>query len=85
MDSITKPSITRIARKAGVKSISDDCYDKIRSIIDNQLSDIIKAALIVNSEYNTKTLMPEHIYDAFHLRGYNVTQSQCLSTTNCAK
>ena len=85
MDNITKPSITRLARKAGVKSLSDDCYNNIRSIVSVYLSDIIVAALVVNSEHNTKTLMAEDIYEALLLRGYNVTQSNDLGTTTCAK
>jgi histone H3/H4 len=85
MEHITKPSITRLARRAGVKSLSDDCYSNIRVIVEEYLSDIIVAALVVNSEHNTKTLMPEDIYEALRLRGYNVTQSQDLGTSTCAK
>jgi histone H3/H4 len=85
MEQLTKPSITRLARKAGVKSLSDDCYNSIRDLVKSQLSEIIVAALIVNSEHNTKTLMSEDIYDALHLRGYNVTQSNDLGTTTCTK
>ena len=85
MENITKPSITRLARRAGVKSLSDDCYNNIRNIVNKQLSDIIVAALVVNSEHNTKTLMPDDIYEALRLRGYNVTQSTDLGTSTCAK
>jgi histone H3/H4 len=85
MDHITKPSITRLARRAGVKSLSEDCHNNIRVIVEECLSDIIVAALVVNSEHNTKTLMPEDIYEALRLRGYNVTQSHDLGTTTCAK
>jgi histone H3/H4 len=85
MDHITKPSITRLARRAGVKSLSEDCYNNIREIVEEYLSDVIIAALVVNSEHNTKTLMPEDIYEALRLRGYNVTQSHDLGTSTCAK
>jgi histone H3/H4 len=85
MESITKPSITRLARRAGVKSISDDCYSTIRNLVGLYLSEVIVAALVVNSEHNTKTLMPEDIYEALRLRGYNVAQSSELNTTTCAK
>ena len=33
MEHITKPSITRLARRAGVKSLSEDCYNNIRCIV----------------------------------------------------
>lgn len=85
MDHITKPSITRLARRAGVKSVSDDCYNTVRSLVELQVNDIIMAALVVNSEHNTKTLMPEDIYEALRLKGYNVAQSHNMGVTTCAK
>jgi histone H3/H4 len=85
MEHITKPSITRLARRAGVKSVSDDCYNSVRSLVELQLQDIILAALVVNSEHNTKTLMPEDIYEALRLKGYHVAQSHDMGVTTCAK
>jgi len=85
MENITKPSITRLARRAGVKSLSEECYNNIRSIVNSELSDIILAVLVVNSEHNTKTIMPEDIYEALRLRGHNVTQSTELGTATCPK
>lgn len=85
MEDITKPSITRVARRAGVKSVSDECFDPIRNIISYQMDDLIKVALVVNSEHQTKTLMAEDIYDAFTLLKHNVTQSTDLGTTTCSK
>ena len=82
---ITKPSITRLARRAGVKSVSDDCFNPIRHIIANRLDELILKALIVNSEHQTKTLMSEDIYEAFSLIGCNITQSTDLGTTTCSK
>lgn len=85
MEDITKPSITRLARRAGVKSVSDDCFSHIRSIISSKLDEIVQAALVVNSEHQTKTLMAEDIYEAFTLLKHNVTQSNDLGTTTCSK
>jgi histone H3/H4 len=85
MEGITRPSITRLARRAGVKSISDDCFDLIRNMIGMKLTDIVRVANIVNSEHQTKTVMVSDIYESLHLLGYNVTQSTDLSTTACNK
>jgi histone H3/H4 len=85
IENITKPSITRLARKAGVKSVSDECFDTIRKIMYNKLSEVISAALIVNSEHQTKTLMAEDIYDSFSFVGQNLTQSSDLGKTTCSK
>jgi len=85
MEHITKPSITRLARKAGVKSLSDDCYPLIHSIIEEKLEKLIASALIVNSEHNTKTLMADDIYSSLVLGGYRVAQSTELAASTCAK
>lgn len=82
---ITKPSITRLARRAGIKSMSDECYNTVRTLVAAYLAEIIITALVVNSEHNTKTLMPDDIYEALRLRGYNVAQSHDLGTTTCTK
>ena len=82
---ITKPSIIRLARRAGVKSISDECFTIIRKIIDKRLTDLIITALIVNSEHQTKTLMVDDIYDGLSLIGQNVTHSNDLGTGTCSK
>ena len=38
---ITKPSIVRLARRAGVKSLSEDCYDEIFDLANIILTDIV--------------------------------------------
>lgn len=85
MESITKPSIRRLARIAGVKSVSDDCFNITKKIIDFKLHEILSTALIVNSEHQTKTLMADDIYDALWLLGHNVSQSSELGTSTCTK
>jgi histone H3/H4 len=76
---ITKPSITKLSRRAGVKSLSDDCHDMIRNIMENKLTDVIKAVIAVNSEHNTKTIMSNDVYDALSLLNHRVTQSNDLN------
>jgi histone H3/H4 len=85
MENITKPSITRLARRAGVKSISDNCFDTIRDLIGYRLEEVISASLIVNSEHQTKTLMAEDVYEALRLLNYNVTQSTDMGKSTCSK
>jgi len=79
MDTLTKPALTRIARRAGVKSLSDDCFEPIRNLIGIKLYELIKTSIIVNSEHQTKTIMPNDIYQALHLLNYNVTESSDLN------
>lgn len=85
MESITRPSITRLARRAGVKSVSNDCFNVVRGLISTKLHETISTANVVNSEHQTKTLMADDIYDALHLLGHNVTVSSDMGTATCAK
>jgi histone H3/H4 len=85
IDGITRPAITRLSRKAGVKSVSDDCFPVIKNVINDRLHSLVEAALVVNSEHQTKTLMPGDVYEALRLRGYNVAQSTELGTGTGSK
>lgn len=82
---ITKPSITRLARRAGIKSVSDDCYDLIRKLIDYKLEEIVRITMIVNSEHQTKTVMADDVYEAIALSGTNLTQSTEIGVATCQK
>lgn len=82
---ITKPSITRLARRAGVKSISDECFDYIRVLIVMRMMHVLNHAMIINSEHQTKTLMADDIYEALSLMNQNLAQSSELGTTTVSK
>jgi histone H3/H4 len=79
MEGITKPALTRLARRGGVKSLSDDCFETIKNLIGIKLYEILNVVLIVNSEHQTKTIMSNDIYEALHLLNYNITQSNDLN------
>lgn len=79
LNHFTRPSLIRLARIAGVKSMSDDCYGLLRQIIDNRLQKIVKTAYLINEEHQTKTIMPDDIYSALSIHGYNLTESSDLS------
>lgn len=81
---IPRPALTRMAQKSGVKSMSAECIDSIRTLIGDILSDITEAVVIAKSEHQTKTIMPNHVYAALRSRGYNVTPSTKLSTSTYA-
>lgn len=85
MEKISKPSISRIARRAGVKSISEECYETIRNLIGMELTSIVKNIILMNNHNQTKTIMVKDVYDTLHLMNYNVTQSNDLNTDSCLK
>ena len=85
MEHIAKPSLVRLARKAGIKSMSDDCYPEVYRLINDNLDRIIATSLIINSENGTKTLMNNDIYQAMKINGHIVAESTDLGTNTCAK
>ena len=85
MESVHKPGIVRLARIAGVKSVSDGSVETVRNIVTNHLSELIKVVCIANGESGTKTVMKDDLYAAFNLMGINMARSESLgtSTTPC--
>ena len=73
---ITKPSLQRIARQAGVKSMSDDCVDVIRELLHAKASEICDILILQNN--STKTIMVDDVYEALESININLTQSDNL-------
>ena len=85
MDFVSKSSITRLARKAGIKSLSNNSFPILNGIMDALLIEVLDTSLIVTSEHNTKTLMTGDIYTALRISGYNVAESSELGTITYSK
>lgn len=83
MDHITKPSVTRLARRAGVKSMTDDCYPQLFDAIETIVKSVMATAVVVSMERGTQTIMSEDVYEGLALRGINVARSTNLSTKTC--
>lgn len=79
MDEFTKPSLLRLARKAGVKTMSDDCYNSIRNLIGLKLDDIIQNLVVVNNQKQTKTIMVDDLIETLELMGCHLTKSNDLN------
>jgi histone H3/H4 len=80
MEGLSKPCISRLARMAGVKSLSDDCYDTIRNLIGMELNKIVSNIIVVNDSSQTKTIMSSDVYKAFELSGILITESSALNS-----
>lgn len=81
MEGLSKPCISRLARTAGVKSLSDDCHDTIRNLIGMKLNEIIANIIIVNDSHQTKTIMSSDVYKALELSGILVAESTALNSS----
>jgi histone H3/H4 len=69
METISKPSITRLIRKAGIKSISDDCYDTVRSYIGMKLAETVYATSVVTKTHGAKTVSVPDLVEALRVQG----------------
>lgn len=84
MEHFKKPAITRIARRAGIKNISDESYNTVRNLILDRLTNLLETAFIVNEQTNTKTLMVADVVEALRLGGVVLCRST-MSTDSCPK
>ena len=66
----TRPAIMKLARKAGVKSLSEDCYRLIDSILASRIEQLVKDGLLVHKFRGAKVLTCNDIQEAAKLRGY---------------
>ena len=80
METISKPSLTKLARQSGIKSLSDDCFETIRNVANNKIDELIKTILIVNSEHKTKTIIVNDLYESLQILNHNITESSDLNT-----
>lgn len=62
---ISDPACIRLCKKAGIKSISKNCNDDIRNIINMKMYDTLKICHVYMKE--NKTILPSHIYNAIRV------------------
>jgi histone H3/H4 len=82
---ITKPSIIKVARKAGVKNISEDCMDPIRQLIVSDITEIMRHCVLINNIKGTKTILLDDLHEALKIMGYNTAKSDELNSLTMVK
>lgn len=71
MEDIKRTSLKKMAEHVKI-NLTDDCYDLIRQIIQNEIDNIVKASLIIqNNDSLKKTLLPKHVQLALDFKGRN--------------
>ena len=77
---ISKPSLTRLARKAGIKSLSDECFPLLNSIIDSRIEDILKISHVLMEQREGRIILERDCYDAVSILGEEMGRSDHLGT-----
>lgn len=86
MDSnnITKPSIQRLCKKAGVKSMSLDCIDLIKNMMEFECEKLIDIIISYNETNKSKTVMVDDVYRSIEDTGYILSKSDHLGQSICS-
>lgn len=73
---LSDDNILKLCKKAGIKSISNDSYDKIREIIDFKLDNILSVSIMLKNNDNTprETFMIKDLKKSLNLLDYNITE-----------
>ena len=66
---ITKPAIRRIARRGGVKRISNSIYEETRIVLKNFLEAVIRDAIVYTEHARRKTVIAMDIIYALKRQG----------------
>lgn len=67
-------SLLRLSQKAGVKNLSDDCYDVISELIKYKTNQVINIASEISLNRNKKMIMPDDLHFAFNMLNMNVVK-----------
>ena len=66
---ITKPAIRRLARRGGVKRISNSIYEETRIVLKNFLDGVIRDAIVYTEHARRKTVIAMDIIYALKRQG----------------
>lgn len=71
-DELSKSAITRLARQAGIKSLSTLVFDEMRGVTTVFVERIVRDAVILSEHARRKTVMPEDVKNALDRNGYKM-------------
>ena len=66
---ITKPAIRRLARRGGVKRISGDIYEEVRSVLRHFLEGVIRDSVTYTEHARRKTVTAMDVVYALKRQG----------------
>jgi len=73
---IKNTSLNRLSKRAGVKTLSNDAYPIIHSILSNKIQEISDLVKSVNDEHGTKNIMAKDLQKALEIAGVNLTMKK---------
>lgn len=68
IEGITKPALRRLARRGGVKRISNDVYDESRHVTQKFVDKVVKHAVTLAEHSKRKTVTTKDVLEALRLQ-----------------
>lgn len=84
MSTLTNESLKKLVRKAGIKSISIDCYNQIRGLVDYKLQLLLSGCANINTP-NSKTLTIDHLSHILSMNNEYICYSENMGKTKLKK
>ncbi len=75
----TKPAIVRLARKSGIKILTDDAIPMIDRMLRQRVRELTNDSLAVLNARNARTLQAADVMEAIKMRGQIRTSGEHLA------
>jgi len=72
MSDISKQGIIRLARKAGVKSLSNKCVNVLKEIMCERIEELLKIMIIFNENKSNKIILLDDLVKTLEHEGINL-------------
>ncbi len=70
-EDVPHPALKRLARKGGVKRISEEVYDEMNLVVGMMLNILVRTFVTFTEHHRMKRIFPEHVKEAIRFLGYN--------------
>ncbi len=71
---ISSTSLLRLSHKAGIKTMTEDCYEVINEIVKYKVNQIIDISSKISDDRKKKMIMPDDLHFALNILGINVVK-----------
>jgi histone H3/H4 len=71
---ISSTSLLRLSHRAGIKTMTEDCYEVINEIVRHKMNQIIDISSKISDDRRKKMIMPDDIHFSLNMLGINVVK-----------
>lgn len=71
---ISSTSLLRLSHRAGIKTMTEDCYEVINEIVRHKMNQIIDISSKISDDRRKKMIMPDDVHFSLNMLGINVVK-----------